>query len=439
MFKFLVRKTIKDYKNINDPIVRSKYGYLGAFYGLTINIFLMLFKIIVGFIFTSIALIADGLNNLSDCLNNFICIFGFRLSKKPADKEHPYGHQKIEYIASLLVSFVIMALALITCYQAGKGLYDFFSANPFTWFEDPYSKTELILTPIVLSLSILLKLSMFRFSYYLAKESKSLSLKAIGKDSLNDVILTSSILVGYIFTAIFHISFENYLAIIVSCFIFYSGIEIFKDSSNQLIGICPSKEIIKQLYDLVKSYDLVLGCHDLELRAYNEVSYYGSIHIEVNEDLSLVTCHDLMDEIEHVVKNKLNIDLVTHMDPISIDNEETNKYKERIDNIIVNYNPKVTYHDFRIVKGTDIVKIIFDSVIDLDKKNKKEKKLEKKLGYVEYMNLQKSMLIDYLDKQYNNIYNQVDENNENSLKELKVEFVINLESKDSYILSNIGE
>lgn len=432
MFNFLVKKCIKDYQNTQDPLVRAKYGYLGATYGLIINIFLVIFKVTVGLVFHSFALIADGLNNLSDCMSNFICIFGFNLSKKPADKKHPYGHQKIEYIASLMISFVILGLSILTVYQASTDIYDFFSAENFSWFIQPYSQTELILTPIVLSVSILLKLSMVRFSFFLGNKINSLSLKAIGKDSLNDVILTSSILLGFIITCFTHISFDSYLAILVSAFVFYSGIKVFLDASNQLIGLAPEKEYVEQLVKNIKSFKGVLGVHDLEIRSYNEASFFGSVHIEVDEAMSLVDAHSLMDDIEHYVKINNNINLVTHVDPISVNNKKADIFRKRITELLNEYDKNINFHDFRLVVTNEFIKVIFDCLVDISKENlsKKERHALNKMGYMEYLHKYKIEITNYLEEKYK----------QRQFEDYEiVEFVVNVEPKESYILSQIEQ
>lgn len=424
----VISKCIKDYQNVDDIEVRSRYGYLGATYALIINIFLMTFKIVVGFVFGMFALVADGLNNLTDCLSNFICMFGFKLSKKKGDKKHPYGHQKIEYIASILISFVIMGLAISTIYSSGKGIYDFF-ASKTDLFSTTYSQIELILTPIVLSLSIILKLTMINFSFYLAKKINSLSLRAMGKDSLNDVILTSTILIGFIISVFTKISFDNYLAILVSIFVFMGGLGIFFEASNELIGLAPSKEVVDNLVNLIKENKEVINVHDLEIRSYGEYSYYGTIHIEIDQNMNLVDAHSLMDKIECECKEKLHIDLVTHVDPIAVNDTQTELFKQRVKTILNSIDTNLNSHDFRIVKGDDHYNIIFDIVYDFDikKMEKSERRIYKKLGFFEYSKMIKAKLVNSIEEKYKK---------ENYQDNIPVQFIINIDDKDTYLLED---
>lgn len=429
MGNLMLKLFVKDYKDINNPDVRRRIGFLGAGYGLSTNIFLFVFKVIVGFIFSQMALIADALNNLSDLFSSAICIFGFKISSKPADKEHPYGHQKAEYISSLLISMLIVVLGVLTIYSSGKGIYDFFSNPNYNFFDTTFEKIELIITPIVLGLSILLKLSQMYLYYFLSKKINSLSLKATGDDSRNDVISTSLILVGFIVTAFTKISFDNYLAVFVAILVVYNGIKIAIDASNEILEKHPDEEVIQSLVNLIMDDKLVLGVHDLILHSNGANGYYGSIHVELDSRLSLIDAHDCLDNIEKRVKEKLNIDLVTHTDPIVIGDTETDETLVKIKNVVNSIDKEVTIHDFRMVKGHDFRKCIFELVAAVDMKHlsKQEKKLLNELGQSKFLDYKFEKLKEEIATKFNKMYPS----------KFRYDFVIEIDNKVSDLLDGI--
>lgn len=401
MTEFLLKKFVKNYQNISDPEVRKKYGLLGSFFGLITNLILFVGKIALGFILHMSSLIADAINNLSDFGNNFIAIFGFKMASKKPDKEHPFGHQRMEYIASLIIAMVILALGIIMIYQGILDAINFFKVlnetkKPVTV---EYNKVGYIVSASFLALAILFKVLQSRLYYTLGKRSNNMELKALSKDSLNDVIATTLVLVGLIISWATkeHYSFDCFFSIAVGIFVTISSFSILKGASDTLIGQQPDKKLINELVKFIYSYKDVISVHDLMLHYYGHL-IYGVIHIEVDAKKDIISLHNTIDEIEREVKNKFHINLTIHMDPILLDDENTNKYLNKIVKILNSYDSSLHFHDFRTENKDDKTYIYFDLVLPRDEEKFKKENLEK---YI-YDNLDEKDVV--LDIQYDDFY-----------------------------------
>lgn len=375
MSKLLLKLFVKDYKNIKDEKVQKKYGLVATFFGLITNFILFAFKIVLGLILNMFSLVSDSLNNLSDFANNTLSFFGVKLTYKPADKDHPYGHQRSEYIISLFIGVVIFSLGAILLYQAIRDLATFINSIQKTGEPEKssLSSTYFIITLIVLSFAIILKISQsFIYSSY-GKAISSMQLKALAKDSLNDCISTSLIIVGLVITYLTEYKVDCFFSIVVSILVIYSSITIIKDASNILLGEKPNKEIIDSLVNLITSNKNVLGVHDLEIHSYGKL-LYAVIHVEVDAKKDVMLSHEMCDELEKEVLNKLNIHLTIHMDPIYIDDPDTNKYKHLVEQFIEKENKGYRFHDFRILSGEKRVNLIFDMIIPYEIDNEKNRK-----------------------------------------------------------------
>lgn len=381
MFNILRKLFIKDYNNINDTKVRDSYGKLASIFGLLTNILLFIVKLIIGIISNSISIIADSINNLSDLTTSIVMLLGFKMSAKPADKEHPYGHQRIEYISGLIVSiFVIMVgVSLLTT-----------SINKLIYYEDEvFSNTIIYVSIGILSFSILVKLYQSLFYHKISKTINSIALEASSEDSRNDVISTAIILIGYIiYLCIDDIPFslDGLLGILVSIFIVISGIIMIKETTNPLIGSNDNK-FLNQILDDVKKYNIVLNYHDPMCHTYGPTKCYMTLHIEVDASLSVIEIHEQIDDIEREIKKKYGVDLLIHMDPVRLNDEETNMMKEVVNSIIHNIDASFKLHDFRIAKKNGFHTLYFDLVIpykyklsDIEIENIITKELEKE-GY----------------------------------------------------------
>lgn len=359
MTKLLRKLFIKDYLNVNDPKIREKHGILASFVGIITNLILTTFKILIGVITASISIIADALNNLTDMASCIVNLFGFKLANKPADKKHPFGHERIEYIAGLIISFIIIVLAVVLGYTSVlKIINQTNDTNINVW------------TFIILGGAILVKIWQSFFYRSLAKTINSVSLKASAQDSLNDVISTTVVLVVSIicYATNGQVNLDSYAGILVALFIVYSGIKLVIETANPLIGISPDNELVKKVVDDILLYDGVLGIHDLMCHSYGPTKVFMTIHVEVDSSVDVLVSHDLIDNIENEVGKKHNLMLTIHMDPIDTKSEETIKLKEQTNKILNNLDSSLTFHDFRIVKGETHTNVLFDVVMSFESK-----------------------------------------------------------------------
>ena len=392
MTELLLKLFVKDYKNVKDQNVRKQYGVLGAVFGLITNFILFAAKLTIGILIANISIIADGLNNLSDFGNCFITIFGFKMSSKPADKDHPFGHQRMEYIISLIVSVIIISLG----FNIGKD-----AVNSII---TPSEQMEQILIPaIILGLSIVIKVLQGVLYYSLGKRIDSIALKATGADSRNDVISTSGVLIGLFIS--FYTGFtriDGIIALVVAIFVVISGIKILIDTADILLGEKPSQEIIDEFVKTIKSHDCVLGIHDIEMHCYGPNQIYASCHVEVDASKDVIVTHDSIDNIEKECLQKLKIQTVIHMDPVVIDDPQRNHYKEVVAEALKEVNPDLHFHDFRIVSGPTHVNLVFDIVLPFELKSKKDE-IQSKLEDLVHQKEPNTYLVISYDDEYTTI------------------------------------
>lgn len=376
MTDLLLRLFVKNYKDTQNAKVREKYGLLGSFFGLITNFLLFIAKIVIGLLMNLFSIIADSVNNLSDFGNNALSIFGFKISAKKADSDHPFGHQRMEYIISLVISCVIIALGCVMLYQGGVDLIAFIQSMQQTGKPviQELSNTEFLATIIILGLAVLAKISQAFLYHSLGKRISSLQLKALSRDSLNDVIGTTLVIVGVLITKFTSYSVDCFFTIVVAVLVIISGIGILKQAADILIGKKADKELINKLIALIKAHKDALGMHDLTMHYYGQ-NIFAVIHVEVDAKKDILVSHSLCDEIEKEAFEKLNIHLTIHMDPILLDDPDTNKYRLLVSEAIASLPFKVTFHDFRIVSAREHVNLVFDVVVPSeydDDKGKKE-------------------------------------------------------------------
>lgn len=348
MTHFLIKRFIKNYEAVNDYKVREAYGLLGSIVGIIANVFLCTSKIIIGLLGSSIAILADGINNLSDAGSSIVSLIGFKLSNKPADEGHPYGHARIEYISGLIVSFIILLLGLELIRSSLSKIFHPESLN-FSW-----------LMVCILALSIVIKIWLALFNRNLGKRINSTTMIATATDSLNDVIATSAVLISLFIAKFTGFNLDGYVGVVVGLFIFYSGFCLVKETINPLLGEAPSPELITQFHEKLLSYPMISGYHDLVLHSYGPNRYFASVHAEVPADAPLLECHDLIDNIEKDFAKELGINLVIHLDPIITNDETSNKLKAQVSNIVHSLDPSLSIHDFRLVVGPTHTNLIFD-------------------------------------------------------------------------------
>ena len=364
MTEILLKLFVKDYRNVQDAKVREKYGLLGSFFGLITNLILFVGKIVIGAMMGLFSIIADSVNNLSDFGNNALSIFGIKVAGKKPDLEHPFGHQRMEYIISLVISCVIIALGGVMLYQGIMDLVAFVGSMQAdgTPVLSEIGYHEYVITLSILSAAIFVKVLQSLLYYSLGKRIDSIQLKALGRDALNDVISTTTVIIGVIITYFTDFNVDFAFTIFVSIMVIVSGISILRQSADILIGEKPSKEKIQDLVHLILSHTEVLGIHDLTMHTYGQV-IFAVIHVEVDAKEDVMKSHALCDGIEREVQKKLGINLTIHMDPILVDDPDTAKYRKAVETALKAFPKTLSMHDFRILSAPNYVNLIFDLVV----------------------------------------------------------------------------
>ena len=352
MTDLLIRLFVKDYQQLEDPKVRSGYGTLASIVGIVCNIILCLAKFFIGVISGSVSITADAFNNLTDASSSIVTLLGFRLAQKPEDEEHPYGHARMEYLSSLVVAVMILFIGVQLAKESVSKIL-----NPT---EVAFSGALVV----VLVLSILGKLWMARFNKTVGKKIQSTSLLATAADSRNDVISTGAVLLAAVVSRFSGLQLDGYIGLLVAVFILVSGVGIAKDTVSLLLGSRADEEMKEMVRHEVSSYDpRVLGIHDLMVHDYGPGQKFASIHVEVDRNEDVMVMHDMIDNIERMMLEKHHIHLTIHYDPLVVDDDKTNRMKEKILAQLQSQDPRLTLHDFRMVEGPHHTNMIFDVVV----------------------------------------------------------------------------
>ena len=351
MVTLLSRIFIKNKENTSDPAVRQAYGMLCGAVGILFNILLFVGKFLAGTISNSIAITADAFNNLSDAGSSIITLLGFKIAGQKPDSDHPFGHGRVEYISGLLVAVVILLMA----YELIRD-----SINKILHPEE-LNYSPLVL--VILLASILVKCYMAYYNHKIGKQIDSAAMKATATDSLSDTLATTVVLITTLISHFTGVMIDGYCGILVGLFILFAGINAAKDTISPLLGQAPEPEFVQQIHDIVMSYDGVLGIHDLIVHNYGPGRVLISLHAEVPADGDILTLHDMIDLIEHKLRDTLHCSAVIHMDPVCIGDEETDRLKEEVMGYLADIDSSLTMHDFRIVKGPTHTNLIFDVVV----------------------------------------------------------------------------
>lgn len=357
---FLVRRFIKNYQDTKDVNVRTNVGKLSGIVGIFSNLFLFVIKFMIGTIVHSVSIQADGVNNLTDAGSNIISILSFHLANKPADKDHPFGHERTETIASLFVGILILVLGFETAKESISKVIH------------PGSIDFRIASVIILLISIIVKFWMYAYNKKLSKTYDSSLLEATALDSISDVCGTTAVLVSTLLSPVLHFNLDGYMGIVVSGIILYGAYGLLRDMINSLIGEAPDPELVHNIVDRIMAHPAILGVHDMMLHNYGPNKIFASAHVEVDSSKDIFETHDHIDNIEREVKENMNIDLVLHMDPVKVNDPETELYRAKVVKAIHQIDPKWGFHDFRIVSGPTHVNLVFDLVIPFEEKYSQE-------------------------------------------------------------------
>lgn len=351
MTDLILRIFVRDHKNTEDPAVRDKCGRVAGAVGIVTNFLLFLMKIIVGTVFHSVSVTADAVNNLTDSGSSVVTLIGFKMASKPADEKHPFGHARIEYLSGVIVSFIVIFLGL----QLGMSS-----------IEKIITPEENALTPvalIVLVVSILAKLWQCLFYRKVGRMIKSESVEATSKDSRNDVIATSVVLLGAVITMLTGVNLDGYMGAAVALFIVFSGVQLTISTADPLLGQAPEGELVQTITEKMLSYPGIIGMHDLAVHNYGVGRCFASAHCEVDAQNDILVSHDLIDNIERDFSRDLGIHMVIHLDPVIVGDARTDALHCKVQSLVTALYPTVTIHDFRVIWGVTHSNIVFDAAV----------------------------------------------------------------------------
>lgn len=358
MTNLLARLFVKNYKNTSDPLVRKNYGTLSSIVGIIINLFLALFKLLAGILSHSVAIMADAFNNLCDSGTSVITLLSFKVSSKPADKEHPFGHARMEYISSMIVSFVIMLVGAELLLDSGKTLLG---------ISDQKQTNISILILIILCASILVKLMLGLFYRKIGKTIDSTVIIAAATDSFSDSFSTLAVLVSSIIIKLTGWHYiDAIVGIAVSIPIIIAGLKILNETKDILLGEGPVEETVKNIEKIISDFPDIIGTHDLMVHNYGPNKFVASLHAEVDGKQDIYYLHDMIDNVERRISSELNIACTIHMDPVVTDDENVNALKSFLIETMKEAGLELSIHDFRTVIGQTHTNMIFDVVLPFD-------------------------------------------------------------------------
>ncbi len=359
MTNLLIKLFIKE-KDVNNPETRGKYGILSSATGIVVNILLSIVKMVIGVIAGSISIISDALNNITDVGSSVVTMIGFKISQKKIDKDHPWGHGRMEYITAFIVDIIILMVG----FELLKS-----SIDKIIHPELPAVNN---VTIIILVIAVLTKLWLFLFYKKIAKMIDSNAIKGNAYDSISDSISTLVVLISAVVAKLCGISIDGYASLIVSVFILFTGYKAIKETVDLLLGMKPDPEFIRDIEEEAKKYDMISGIHDIMVHDYGPGRKIVSFHAEVPADGDICKVHDIIDQMEQDLFEKFNCITTIHMDPIVVDNKEINDMRDFTEKIVKELNSEFSIHDFRMTDGGKRVNLIFDLVVPRDKEYDKE-------------------------------------------------------------------
>ena len=351
MTDFLVKVFVKDYEKTGQAKVRTSYGILSSVVGVICNMILFAIKISIGLVIHSISVMADAFNNLSDASSGIISFIGVKLANKPADKEHPFGHGRFEYLSAFVVAFLVLQVGF-SCFK-----------NSVSKIIEPKPTEFNIIMVGILSISVLLKLWLGVFNRKLGNRIRSSVMKATAADAFGDVLITVVTILAIIVEKLTGLKVDGYMGLVVSLFVLYNGFNIAKETIEPLIGEAVEPEIYEKITTMVESYEGIVGSHDLIVHNYGPTHTMASIHAEVPNDINIEAAHETIDKIERDALKALDVFLVIHMDPIEINDTKVLSAKRMITDIVKKCDENASIHDFRMVNGENQINLIFDLVV----------------------------------------------------------------------------
>ena len=348
----LILKLFVENKDLPELKKRERYGIVSGIVGIICNIILSVSKFFIGVLSNSVSIMADGINNLSDASSNIVTILGTKLANKPVDAEHPFGHGRMEYISALVVAFLIFLMG----FELGK--------SSIEKIINPQEVTFSIVSLVVLILSIVVKLWLAGFNGKIFKKTNNVNAKAVKQDSLNDCLATSAAIVALLISSFTDFIYaDGIIGLIVAFVVILAGVGILNDIVGNLLGKAPEPELVKSIEELMLKEKWIYGVHDLIIHDYGPGRIIASAHAEVPCDADILEVHEVIDRVEKEINSKLNIVICIHMDPIAVNDENINRYKKIISEVIEEYDKDFKFHDFRIVEGKKQTNVIFDLVI----------------------------------------------------------------------------
>ena len=354
MVDILVHKFVKDYQNIENAHVRTSYGIMASIVGIVFIVLLFAGKFTVGIVLHSVSVMADAFNNLSDAASSVIGFVGVKMASKPADQDHPFGHGRIEYIAALIVSFLVIEVGLS------------FLKTSIGKIREPEELAFSTISILVLLASIGVKLWMAYFNRKLGKRIHSSVMMATATDAMGDVVTTSATVLSLLFCRITGINIDGFVGLAVALVVMWAGVGIAKDTLEPLIGEAVDPELYQRITEFVESYQGILGSHDLIVHNYGPTRSLASIHAEVPNDVGIEVSHEIIDKIEREAAKKLGIFLVIHMDPVEVRDDRVTAVRSQVAAVLKEIDDRLSLHDFRMVDGTEQINLIFDVVVPFE-------------------------------------------------------------------------
>ncbi len=354
MTEFLLRRFVRGYPDVSRPESRTACGNMAGAVGIVCNLLLCGFKFLAGIVTGSVAISADAVNNLSDASSSIITLLGFRMSAKPADAEHPYGHGRTEYLSGLAVSVMILLIGLELVKSSVEKILH------------PAPIEAGVLPVVILSVSILVKLWMAAFNRKLGRLIASPALEATAADSRNDVISTGAVLAATLLQMAFHWQLDGWMGLAVALFILYSGWGLVKDAIAPLLGQAPDPELVAHILEVTREYPGVLGIHDLIVHDYGPGRRFASLHVEMDASGDVLRSHDVIDQIERRFLEQDGLHVIIHYDPIVTGDGQTAYARDYLARAVKSIDPRLTIHDLRMVPGHTHTNLIFDLVVPHD-------------------------------------------------------------------------